>query len=231
MQHSEWKDFSNFLASLGSLRKQDDGSVFLFRGQPCYEQLLPKIARRNPLLDTSLIELIMIAELRRNGDRFFSQSQMTELDILAIAQHHGMATRLLDWSTNPLVALWFACNNQDARSGHLYIYKAAKSIVISQGEQTELFNQQSTKIFKPNLSNSRVIAQSGWFSLHPHQGVNGVRGLDDDIAHFTSIYHMEIPESEKTSIMSTLNILGINHSSLFPDLDGLCKYINWQNGV
>lgn len=55
--------------------------------------------------------------------------------------------------------------------------------------------------------------------------------LDEDVVHFLSVFHTEISGRERISIVKKLNMLGINHRTLFPDLDGLCRPINWETGI
>jgi zona occludens toxin (predicted ATPase) len=85
------KSLKTFLGALPA--SKDD--LYLFRGQCEKRPLLPKIARPNPNEDTCDKEKEMIAELRRRGAMLIEHDH-DDWDILIVAQHFGMMTRLLD---------------------------------------------------------------------------------------------------------------------------------------
>ena len=77
--------------------------------------LLPGIARiKNK---ESELESILVRDfLTRRPDAF---SGLSEFDTIAKMQHYGLPTRLLDFSLNPLVALYFACESNFSKDGRI----------------------------------------------------------------------------------------------------------------
>lgn len=72
------------------------------------------------------LERNMISQFRTAGAAFLDRYSRTQ--IYFAAQHHGMPTRLLDWSTNPLAALFFACDGRPGEDGYVYAMDAGKII-------------------------------------------------------------------------------------------------------
>ena len=68
------------------------------------------------------LERDLLSQFRGAGAAFLSGQ--TPVQLYFTAQHFGMPTRLLDWSTNPLAALFFACDGADGEDGFVYAMDA-----------------------------------------------------------------------------------------------------------
>lgn len=94
----------------------------LFRGQNCNDALLPKVVRKDPTKNTADQERKMLDELKRRSAQDPNFIGRDDWDCLVYAQHYGMATRLLDWTVNPLIALWFAVSDQNEnKDSYMYL--------------------------------------------------------------------------------------------------------------
>ena len=92
-------------------------SMTWYRGQSDYEWILEPAVYREGRFNKESIYIKEFERLRPSEFQFNNN-----FDKLVKMQHYGLPTRLLDLTTNPLVALYFACNENTERDGALYAF-------------------------------------------------------------------------------------------------------------
>ncbi|HEY4677800.1 MAG TPA: FRG domain-containing protein [Candidatus Angelobacter sp.] len=145
---------------------------------------------------------------------------------LSFAQHHGLPTRLLDWTLNPLVALYFAVVENRESDGQLFALHA----VLKASENTRSgspFSIDKPAKFYPNVVTPRIHAQEGVFVVCAEVE----SPLDKSLPTAWQIEQFIIPSAKKEDLRYELFRLGIHASSLFPDIGGLAARISWQHTV
>lgn len=201
----------------------------IFRGQSIQGNLLPGVARNNPCKDSTADEKSTLAELRKHGlTKFPSHLDIdNEWDLLVLAQHYGLKTRLLDWSHNALAALWFACSSRGDADCYVYMLDA-HSLMLKSLDGSP-FEQKKTRVITPNLSNDRIIAQSGCFTVHMFsEGTGKFVPLEKNRDIKKHLTEYAIPGKKKVEFLMTLERCGVSAKSIYPDVNGLCQFLNWR---
>lgn len=212
-------------------RVKQDGEL-LFRGQDIDYPLLPKIAREVAEFDLLTRESHMLTELRRRGSIYRHLAPLDDWDLLTLAQHHGMATRFLDWSRNPLTAMWFACKDGAVNSAaYVYILLPHWGIgLLDRCVAPSPRKHNGVSILRPNLEDPRVVAQDGWFTVHSvSRKHRRFVPLGENEYHAEGMVKVVVQPGSKQKILENLDVLGISHQTMFPDLGGVCAYLNWAS--
>lgn len=211
--------------------KNDGRSTVIYRGHGAQSfQLKPKVGRLNPpkaSVRTSVNEPLMLELFRRQSPARITITTQSDWELLAIAQHHGMATRLLDWTRNPLAALYFAVSNQcETRNKDGSPCEEAAEIIAWRSTKVDLtqplpknpFRISQVVKYVPRITTPRLRVQSGLFTVHPQPS-----------SEFNppGITRIRIPFLRRKELKDSLFRHGINESVLFPDLDALARHIEW----
>ena len=230
-----------------SILRKDDRGNFIYRGSE----------------DRMFRELLVSNSVDFQGDVY-------TLDRLVRMQHYSLPTRLLDISSNPLIALYFACKSNPRDDGEVIVFSMDQSQIkyfdsdtascianltrLSQESKDSIdyssiairtFNKQpsvkrlmhfvkeekpffegrlkpehlrSVICVKGKHTNSRIAFQSGAFLLFGHDATLAESGTPD-------ISVQRIAVSNKLEVLSQLDRLNINESTVFPYIESSARYI------
>lgn len=206
---------------------------FVFRGQTGDYPLLPKLCRLKAKGKILHIEQALLQEFKRiNPLLIEQQGTMNDWDYLTLGQHFGLPTRLLDWSNNALTALWFATAVHEY--GRVQDY-AIVWILMAQEKDFDLdidsvhpFNVPETKIVRPRIIKQRINNQSGLFSVPSSREIEEKCNMDESDSFKEKLIKVKIAVDNFPDIRNDLNTLGVNAFSIYPELEGLCAFLQWR---
>lgn len=193
--------------------------IDFFRGQSSTEyKLIPSIGRMFKDEEHETLkefERDIFEDFKRKYSMFTDAKPKNDKEFLFLAQHYGLPTRLLDWTYNPLIALYFACCSKFDRNGVVY-QSYPFSMRIFNENKDDILSFPDTTLLIPNITDVRYKNQNGLFVLYPEP-------WKENVEHITTKYI--IPAECKRSILTKLEKIGITRSFIMPSLDSLCKDI------
>ena len=227
---------------------------YLYRGLPNESFKLATSLQRNCGTKSAILENKILNN--------FSKYTATEADVdvstvwnrMVLGQHHGLPTRLLDWTHSPLIGLHFAVSDSDFGSIdktncvlwridiedlHNHLPEAFQEKMRIEGAKVFSVNMlndvadtierydsltegKSMVIMEPPSIDPRIVNQYAFFSVIPKQVVD-IEGFLGDVTSKTVKY--TIDKETKWRIRDFLDEANISERTVYPGLDGICKWL------
>jgi hypothetical protein len=210
----------------------------IFRGQTKEKgwPLVPSVGRDSNRSDYLCKEKEILADFKRQSAPFVGIRPENDWQWLALAQHNCLPTRLLDWSTNPLVGLWMAVKDcaRDGEPGVVWVYKYGEDrAVTSTLDRGSPFEIGQMYVYFPEHISPLIQAQAGVFTVHYKEGQDPGRlppvdecECDTDLL-LTKIH---VPVESFRPLQYQLFRVGISAASMNPGLTGIGEAIRYRYG-
>jgi hypothetical protein len=197
------------------------------------------------------LEREMLRDFRMTLPEFMPLKGLTEADIMVQAHINNMPLRILEWTANPLVALYFAVEGLNAaEDGRVWVLNPwvlndlvasltyvpmtdsehFRRYVIPLDDPQALTYPEATQpmAFRPYRLMKYMTAQNIYFTIHGRSP-----GALEDLSFFLKrsdayLTYLTVEGVAKRFIMKQLHDLNVTRASLFPTLTGLAKTIGYR---
>lgn len=235
---AEWNELYGRVADLVA-----DAGVLFFRGQEQEDWgLVPAIGRERSWTDEERAarEFQLFYDFKIHAGNLL-EDEDDAWRIAFLMQHHGLPTRLLDWSASFAIALHFALRHAAEHDAVVWILDALhlnrellgrEQLIMHSdldGDYQDYFIARRKKLpgrvmaLAPSRSSPRLQQQRGFFTLHGELGT----GLEEILP--SALTKIVIPRALCGEARTFLRLSGVNEFSLFPDLDGLARHLNYTH--
>ena len=217
-----------------------------FRGMPRLSfSLEPSLLRYRPrrLVAT---ESNLRNQFQQYAVRLLDKPPASQIDLLTIMQHHGVPTRLLDWSENAFAALYFAVKEhqflKDAEDAVVWVLDPLRLAELQHSRRyipfwdDQLLSSPRLPIpLYPRHMSTRLTPQRAAFTIHPFGNQHSLMNLalqEVREGRLSPLRALVIQGDKRTIIRDAmLNALGSGEFTFFPDLDGLGRELRMREGL
>ena len=201
--------------------------TFVYRGHASKEWSLKPSIGRNDKYDV-ILEKEVFLRFKQNYYSYTTERPHSDMDLLFLGQHYGLPTRLLDFTYNPMIALYFACESELEMDGRVYVKSMEKLLLMDSDSNStmphsidEVLAIKGSRFIVPNYTDARYKNQKALFLLS-----------DKPNKKFTFVTDSYIIKKEsKEQILRDLANLGYDRTLVYPLLDSLCADIKKEHGL
>jgi hypothetical protein len=175
-------------------------------------RLIPSIGRFEGVASDALFnfERHIFQEFKRRAHPHLKKVPTSDFEWLFLAQHYRLPTRLLDWTTNPLVAIYFASLGE--ADTDFAVYRTLHLRWLAPGAHTDPFVIPDVSAVHPPHIDQRHVAQDGVFTVHPDPRLDYVP---------LNLDRLVFPAAVREETQWKLRRLGFSAARMFPGLEGL----------
>ena len=226
-----WADFKARFSSVLFGDKPFERGCYLFRGhrlaswtlQPTFDRMFAELKGNR-----FTVAREMVQSFKRALEGFDVPAEVRGQDhaLLALGQHYGLPTRLLDWTESPYVAAFFAYNASVLWGGHdedqIAIWVLDPRDAIWQPDNgVEIIDA-------PQVGNKRLRNQSGKFTLLKTPSTSLEKFVNDLEPSTTPLRKFLVPCKDGLKAMADLDAMGIHHGSVYPEVEGAAQMVMYR---